>query len=192
MNAPGVEIVLIAAVADNAVIGAAGALPWRIPADLARFKVLTLGHPVVMGRKTFESIGRPLPGRANIVITRSEGEPASAPGDGTSLHLVGDPGRALALAAELAAETAEGAGDETGARAGDEADATSGPAPVFVIGGGEIYAATMLLADRLELTHVHRHVDGDAYFPPVDAAEWEVTATEPGGPDHDYVTYRRR
>jgi dihydrofolate reductase len=150
---------LIAAVADNGVIGAGNALPWRIPEDLKRFKALTMGHTLVMGRKTFDSIGRALPGRTTIVVTRDRAWKK----DG------------VIVAHDL---------DEALARASGE---------VFIAGGGEIYAQTMMRAERLYITHVHRDIDGegDTYFPPIDLARWEPIAREP----HDgfeFVDYRLR
>jgi dihydrofolate reductase len=159
------QLVLIAAVADNGVIGVDNALPWRIAEDLRRFKALTLGHPIIMGRKTWESLGRPLPGRHNIVITR---QPAyAAPG----ATVVGSLAEALAACAE---------------------------SPLaFVIGGGEIYAQALPLAQRLELTEVHLTVAGDTRFPPFERADWRETrrehyADDAAGPSCDFVSYERR
>lgn len=188
MNLPGerasaTEVVLIAAVADDGAIGAGNDLPWRLPADLQRFKRLTLGAPLVMGRRTFESIGRPLPGRANIVITRRRGERGTyASGDGTSLHTVDSPAAGLLLGAEIAV---------------DNPARPHPPAEIYVGGGGEVYAATIAVADRLEITHVHTTVaDGDAWFPPIDPDEWEAVVSVPGPADaehlFEWVTYRRR
>jgi len=142
------QVVLIAAVARNGVIGAEGGMPWRLPSDLKRFKALTMGRPVVMGRKTFQTLGRPLAGRKNIVVTRS-----ASPVDG-------------AMAAGSL---------EDGLRA---AAAAPGGDIVFVIGGGEIYAQAMDYADRLELTHVDAAPAGDTRFPPVDPADWTLEAEE--------------
>lgn len=141
-------IVLVAAVARNRVIGSAGNLPWRLPADMKHFKAATLGKPMIMGRKTFESIGRPLPGRRTIVVTR---DPAwSAEG----VELASSLEAALALARQ------------------------SQPDEIVVAGGGEIYAQAMPLADRLRLTWVEAEPVGDAWFPAVDTAEWRETARE--------------
>lgn len=157
------SLILIAAVAANGVIGANNTLPWRLPDDLKRFKALTLGHPIIMGRKTWESLGRPLPGRHNIVITRQPGY--AAPG--------------ATVAGSVAAAIAACA---------DEATA-------FVIGGAEIYALTLPLAQRMELTEVHTEVAGDAYFPPFKRHEWRETLREPRsdatGLAYDFVSYRR-
>lgn len=166
------EVVLVAAVAENGVIGASGAMPWRLKSDMARFKALTSGKPVVMGRKTFISIGRPLPGRTNIVVTRDTGFRA----DGVMVtHSIED---AIAIAT----------GDALRRFATE----------IAVIGGAEIYAQWMDRADRLEITEVHARPDGDTRFPAVDAGAWEEVARErkPAGPDDSadfsYVTFRRR
>jgi dihydrofolate reductase len=152
-----IPIILLAAVADNGVIGRDHALPWRLSSDLKRFKALTLGKPVVMGRKTFESIGKPLPGRTNIVASR---DPSfCAPG---------------VLVGELEAAMAAARGDAL-RRGADE---------IVVIGGTDIFTQTMPLADGLEITHVHARPDGDTFFPAIDAKLWrEVARSEhPAGP----------
>jgi len=166
------EIFLIAAVAENGVIGAGGAMPWRLKSDMARLKALTMGKPVVMGRKTFASIGRPLPGRTNIVVTRDAGFRA----DGVVVtHSFAD--------AKLIAT-----GDALRRFATD----------IAVIGGAEIYAQWMDSADRLEITEVHARPDGDTHFPAVDPTAWEEAARvrNPAGShdsaDFSYVTFRRR
>jgi dihydrofolate reductase len=166
------EIVLVIAVAENGVIGAGGAMPWRLKSDMQRFKALTLNKPVVMGRKTFQSLRRPLPGRTNIVVTRD---------------------------AEFRAAGAIVTGSFADARAIAEADALRRFATeIAVIGGAEIYAQWMQCADRLEVTEVHARPDGDTRLPAISAADWEETARvrNPAGPgdsaDFSYVTYRRR
>jgi dihydrofolate reductase len=162
------RLVLVAAVAHDRVIGRNGALPWRLPDDLRHFKQRTLGRPVVMGRKTWASIGRALPGRLNLVVTRQAGY--HAPG----AEVVHDVEQALARAARDGANEA------------------------CVIGGGEIYAATLARADELVLTHVDADVPGDARFPAFDASEWEVAdeRAHPADERHAYpfriVVYRRR
>ena len=143
------RIALIAALAENRVIGREGNLPWRIPADLKFFKATTSGKAVVMGRKTFASIGRPLPNRLNIVVTRDDGFRP----DGVSV--AGSIAAALALAASSAGE--------------DE---------VMVIGGAEIYAAALPLARRLYLTEVHAAFDGDACFPALEPRQWAERSRE--------------
>jgi len=166
------EIVLIVAVADNGVIGSGDAIPWRLKSDMQRFKALTLGKPVVMGRKTFASIGRPLPGRTNIVVTRDAGFRARGAVVATSF----DAARAVAI------------GDALRRSAGE----------IAVIGGAEIYAQWMDSADRLEITEVNARPEGDTYLAAIDAAAWEEAARvrNPAGPDDSadfsYVTYRRR
>jgi dihydrofolate reductase len=169
---PRPQIVLVVAVADNGVIGSRGALPWRLKSDIQRFKAITTGKPVVMGRKTFASIGRPLPGRTNIVVTRDANFRARGAVVATSL---------------------------SGARAVAWGDALRRLAPdIAVIGGAEIYEQWMDAADRLEVTEVHARPEGDTYFAAIDAADWEEVARvrNPAGPDDSadfsYVTYRRR
>jgi len=168
-----IEIVLIAAVADNGVIGAQGAIPWRQKSDIQRFKALTIGKPIVMGRKTFISFPRrPLPGRTNIVVTRDDA--FRAPGAVVTTALT----EALAIARGEALRRSA--------------------AEIAVIGGAEIYAQAMPLADRLEITEVHASPPGDTVFPAIDLAQWQEMARErhPVGPDdnaaYSYVTYRRR
>jgi dihydrofolate reductase len=163
------EIVLVAAVAANGVIGRGNELVFRHPTDAKHFRDTTMGAPVIMGRKTWESLParfRPLPGRRNIVVTRQAAY--AADGAETAPSLDG----ALALAA--------------------------GAAQVFIIGGGELYAQALPRAQRLELTEVQADLDGDTHFPPIDAAQWiavqrrspELAA--PASPAFAFVTYRRR
>jgi dihydrofolate reductase len=138
------KITLIAAMAENRVIGRDNALPWHLPADLARFKQRTEGHVVIMGRRTFESVGRPLPNRRSIVITRKR-----------DFH---PPGAEIARSLEEALERArESKQDE-----------------VFILGGAEIYALALPDVDRLELTIVHADVSGDTFFPECDLSEWTL------------------
>ena len=166
------EIVLIIAVADNGVIGADGAIPWRLKTDLQRFKALTTGKPVVMGRKTFLSLRRPLPGRTNIVMTRDAGFRASGAVATTSL----DQALAVATGDALRRFVTE----------------------IAVIGGAEIYAQWIGRAARLEITEVHAKPAGDTRFGPIDKTLWEevARAENPPGPDDSaafsYVTYIRR
>jgi dihydrofolate reductase len=154
------------------VIGSQGAIPWRIKSDMKRFKALTSGKPVVMGRKTFVSIGRPLPGRTNIVVTRDLDYRAAGV---VVTHSFAD-ARAIAKGDALRRFATE----------------------IAVIGGAEIYAQWMASADRLEITEVHARPEGDTLFPAIDAADWEEVARvrNPAGPDDSadfsYVTYRRR
>jgi dihydrofolate reductase len=161
---------LVAAAAANGVIGRDNALPWHLPEDLAHFKRLTLGHPVVMGRKTYASIlatlGKPLPGRTNIVVTRQPG--FAAPG----CTVVGSLGAAL--------------------------DAARGAEEVFVIGGAEIYRLALARADRVYLTRIDASFEGDATFPALDPVEWRETTREDhpatGGRSFGFafVRYERR
>ena len=165
------EIVLIAAVAENGVIGAGGAIPWRLKSDMQRFKALTFGRPVVMGRKTFVSIGRPLPGRTNIVVTRDADYRAAGAVVTTSFA----DARAVALGDALRRLATE----------------------IAVIGGAEIYAQWMDVADRLEVTEVHAKPEGDTRLAPIDLKEWQEVArtshamTDDDTADFSYVTYRR-
>ncbi len=143
------RLTLIAAVADNGVIGREGDLPWRLRADLRHFKARTLGHPIVMGRKTWESLPkRPLRKRLNVVLSRSAGYEA--------------PGATVVPSVADALEVAR----------------ASGAQEAFVIGGASIYADALPLADRLVITHVQTTVDGDAWFPAVDWAAWDVISEE--------------
>jgi dihydrofolate reductase len=166
------EVVLIAAVADNGVIGSRGAIPWRLKTDQQRLKMMTMGKPVVMGRKTFVSLRRPLAGRTNIVVTRD----ADFRSPGAVVTTSFADARAVAL------------GDALRRFAGE----------IAVIGGADIYAQWMNIADRLEITEVHARPEGDTHFAAIDAAGWEEVARvrNPAGPDDSadfsYVTYRRR
>jgi len=166
------KIVLVAAIGDNSVIGREGQLPWRLKSDLKHFRKLTLNRPLIMGRKTHESIGKLLDGRTNIVLTRD-------------LSLVA-PGTVLATSLDAALSFARSDAIRRGV---DE---------IMVIGGGDIFAATMPMADRLEVTHVHVSPDGDALFPPIDPEVWQEVASEDryAGPDDDanftLATYVRR
>lgn len=168
---PLVPVVMVAALSRNRVIGVDNKLPWYLPEDLKFFKRITLGKPLVMGRKTFESIGRPLPGRLNIVVTR----------DTTFQHegvrVCHDLASALALA--------------------DRQAIIDGAEEVAVIGGGEIFTLVMPSATRLYLTEVDIEIEGDAYFPPVDAKAWREVQRVPaqqrqeGQPDYAFVAYQR-
>jgi dihydrofolate reductase len=146
------EIVLVAAIAENGVIGRGNALPWRLKSDMAHFRTLTMGKPVVMGRKTYQSIGRPLKGRTTIVVSR---DPTFAA-----------PGVVVAPSLDAALTTARG---DALRRAADA---------IVVAGGAEIYAQAMERATRLAVTHVHRLVDGDVRFPTIDAGLWHEIARD--------------
>ena len=162
------ELVLVAAIDRHHAIGRDNELPWRLPDDLKRFKALTLGKPVLMGRKTAQSLGRALPGRLNLVLTRS----GQVPFEGMQ------PVASLEDAQRLAIEA--GAGE------------------LCVIGGGEIYALCLPQATRMYLTHVDMAVEGaDAFFPGFDANLWRVTNRESHGTDErhrfafEFVDYER-
>lgn len=137
---------LIVAMARNRIIGREGGLPWQIPADLKQFKAVTMGKPMIMGRKTFVSIGRPLPGRANIVVTRRMDFQA----EGTIVAHDFDDARRKAAAVAQA----------------------DGVEEIMVIGGAEIYSIALPVADRLYLTEVELDADGDTLFPAFDSADW--------------------
>jgi dihydrofolate reductase len=154
-------VTIVAAVARNGVIGVDGGLPWHLPDDLRRFKELTMRHVLVMGRRTYESIGHPLPGRTTVVVTRQDDWSAGA----DEVVRARDVPGALALASEIDDE-------------------------VFVVGGAEVFAEALPLADRLELTHVDREPEGDTVFPDVDWSEWREIRREPGE-GLAYVTYER-
>jgi dihydrofolate reductase len=158
-------IALIVAVAANGVIGKNNALPWHIPEDLKWFKENTLGKPVIMGRKTWDSIGRPLPKRPNIVVTRQSGWSAEGAHTAHSLD------EALALAAELAPEAPE----------------------LMVIGGNALFAEALPKARRLYLTEIRRAYEGDTVFPPLDRSSWRESSRRPneGEPPFDFVVLER-
>jgi len=166
------KIVLVAAIGDNLVIGREGQLPWHLKSDLQHFRKVTLNRPVIMGRKTHESIGKLLDGRTNIVLTRD-------------LSLVA-PGAVLATSLDAALGFARA---DAAKRGVDE---------IMVIGGSDIFASTIAMADRLEITHVHMSPEGDALFPPIDEEMWQETSREEhfAGPDDDadfaFATYIRR
>jgi dihydrofolate reductase len=161
------RVVLIAALAQNGVIGRDGALPWHLPDDLRHFKRRTLGRPVLMGRKTWDSIGRALPGRLNLVLTRREDFVSAG------AETVRDVAAALERAHRERAEE------------------------LCVIGGGEVYAATLALADELVLTHVDTILEGDARFPDYDPSSWRLAdeQTHPADERHAHAfriaTYTR-
>lgn len=157
-----IPIVLVVAVAENGVIGRNNQLPWRIKSDLKYFRTVTMNKPVVMGRKTYVSIGKPLPGRTNIVVTRRE--------DFTVAGVLVAPGLPQALAAARGDALRRGTNE------------------IAVIGGTEIFNQTLPVADRLALTQVHANPEGDTYFPGIDPAVWrEIERTpQPQGPDDEY------
>jgi dihydrofolate reductase len=155
------NIALIVAISENGVIGDKGKIPWHISDDLKRFKRLTMGHPIIMGRKTYESIGKPLPGRTNIVLTQDSN--FSAPPEVltfASLNVALDHCR------------------------------TQNANSVFIIGGNKVYEAALPLADKLFITEVHQHINGDTKFPDYDRIEWTETARE-NGPGYSFVECAR-
>ena len=159
-------ISIIVAASTNNVIGVQGELPWKISDDLKRFKELTMGKPIVMGRLTWESIGRPLPGRQNIVITRQPDFSA----DGCDV-----------VASPVAALDAAGDAEE-----------------IMIIGGGQIYDLFLPKAGRLHFTRVHTEIEGDAFFPAIDANSWELVdieafaASEANEFAFEFRTYERK
>jgi dihydrofolate reductase len=165
------QIVLVAAVSENGVIGRGNALPWRLKSDMQHFRALTMGKPVVMGRKTYLSIGKPLPGRTTIVVSR---DPAFAA-----------PGIVVATSLGVALTAARGDALRRNADA------------IIVAGGADIYAQAMPLATQLAITQVHQKVEGDARFPAIDADVWRETARDEreagaeGEAAFAFVTYER-
>ena len=166
------SLTIVAAVAKNGVIGADNRLLWRLKSDMKHFRALTMGKPLIMGRKTFESIGKPLPGRHTIVITR---DPALVIEGATIVHSL-----------------------DAAIEAGRRIAAEQGVEDVIIGGGGEIYAAAMPLADRLEITAVALEPEGDAYFPAVDTTLWReekrVSFTKSSDDEaaFDFISYIRR
>jgi dihydrofolate reductase len=172
LNTPHIDLVFVVAVADNDVIGQGGRLPWRLKSDMQYFRAVTMGKPVVMGRKTYLSIGRPLPGRTSIVVSR---DPAFAA-----------PGVLVVPSVEAALTAARGDALRRSADA------------IMVIGGADIYAQTIARADRLLVTRVHLQPSGDTKFPPLDPNNWQETrrTEHRAGPDDDasftVLVYERR
>ncbi len=159
-----ITLSLIVAVADNGVIGRGGALPWRLGSDLRRFRKLTMGHPLIMGRHTFESIGKPLEGRDSIVVTS-----AAPTVEGEGLYFA----RSLEMAMEMA-----------GARAG-----ARGVSEVFVVGGARLFEEALPLARRIYLTRVHGAPEGDVYWKPQFGGEWAEKLREehPAGAKDEFA-----
>lgn len=166
-----IPVAMIAAMDRNGVIGVDNQLPWYLPEDLKFFKRMTQAKPLVMGRKTFQSIGRALPGRLNIVVTRDPDFHHEG------IRVCHDLASALALA--------------------DQQATIDGAEEIMVMGGAEIYAQALAYASRLYLTEVAIEVEGDARFPELARAEWEELQRLPGSPAegqpaYDFVEYRRR
>jgi dihydrofolate reductase len=159
---------LVAAASENNVIGKDNALPWKLPDDMRHFREMTQGKPVIMGRKTFASIGHPLPNRLNIVITRRDDFDAEGIESAPSLD------DALKVARK------------------------SGAKEACVIGGGEVYRQALDIADRIYFTRVHETIEGDAFFPSIDPTIWHVASKEEHAKDDDhayaftFITYERR
>jgi dihydrofolate reductase len=148
-----VRISIIVAAAENGVIGVGGGLPWRMSSDLKTFRRLTMGKPIIMGRKTFETLKKPLDGRENIVVSR---DPNFMPQGATVVESLPD---ALVLGQMLAL--------------------SKGEEEIMIIGGAEIYQAALPKASRIYLTRVHAAPEGDTYFPPLEAADWAEVSSEP-------------
>ena len=164
MNA--MRLSILVAMAKNRVIGKDNALPWHLPADLKHFKALTMGHPIIMGRKTYESIGRVLPGRTNVIVTRQKEYPV------TGAIIVNSIDDALKVC-------------QTG---------VDGNSEVFLIGGAELYRQTLGRCDRIYVTEIQRDYDGDTFFPAFDLEEWkEITRekhfSEDGTLDYHFATF---
>lgn len=159
-------ITFVVAMSENRVIGVDNGLPWRLPADLRHFKAITMGKPVLMGRKTFDSIGRALPGRRNIVVSRTPGYEASGCESVDSI-------------------------DEALARVAQEPE-------IMVIGGASFYEQLLPRADRIHLTLVHTELEGDAFFPALNMAQWREVSREEHGVDernpfsYSFLIYERR
>lgn len=160
------RVSIIAAMAANRVIGQGNRLPWHLPEDLQHFKALTMGHHIVMGRKTYDSIGRPLPGRTTVIVTR---RPDYTAPDCIAVNSID---AALSVC--------------------------HGDPEVFFVGGAEIYAQALPIADRLYLTEIKRDFPGDAHFPPFDAGQWQEVSRERhvkenGEPfEYHFVVYDRK
>jgi dihydrofolate reductase len=157
------KIALVVARGANNVIGVQGDLPWKLSSDLKRFKEITMGKPVIMGRKTWASIGRPLPGRPNLVVTRDANFHAQGASVWSNIDVAIAVGHAMAK--------------------------SQGASEVCIIGGGELYAQTIDRADRLYITEVEASPEGDAHFPDFDPAQWYQTQREafPAGPKDDHA-----
>ena len=151
------RISLIVALTENRVIGLDGDMPWHLSEDLKYFKRVTMGAPIIMGRKTFESVGRALPGRTNIIITRN---------------------------IDYFAEGIEVAHDlESAIKKASSVAGSQGKEEVFVIGGAQIYALALAQAERLYVTEIHQTCPGDAYFPEIQASDWREIKRDARGPE---------
>lgn len=163
---------IIVAVAENKIIGCDNKLPWKVSSDLRRFRILTMGKPVVMGRKTYVSLGKPLDGRDNIVVTRDENFAAAAAYVSNSI--------------------------EDALQMGEVKAIDRGVNEVMIIGGGEVYKATLPVVSRIYYTLIHAAPEGDACFPDLDESEWEIvsrerfSASEKDSADYSLIHYERR
>lgn len=166
-----IERVAVVAAAENGAIGKDGWMPWELPEDLKRFKALTLGKPMILGRVTFEAIGRPLPKRTNIVVTRDKDWSF----DHENVRVCHDIETAIRLADEIALR--------------------DGINEVIIAGGAQIYHLALPFTTRFELTEVHAKIDGDTFLDPLAEDEWRETARQridnPDGPDYSFVTFDR-
>ena len=166
-----IERVAVVAAAENGAIGKDGWMPWELPEDLKRFKALTLGKPMILGRVTFEAIGRPLPKRTNIVVTRDKDWSF----DHENVRVCHDIETAIRLADEIALR--------------------DGINQVIIAGGAQIYHLALPFTTRFELTEVHAKIDGDTFLDPLAEDEWRETARQridnPDGPDYSFVTLDR-
>lgn len=151
------RISILVAMASNRVIGQKNTLPWHLPEDLKHFKALTMGHGIIMGRKTYESIGRPLPGRLNVIITHQK-----------NFHVNGAIVVHSVEAAVQVCRNEKNIGGES-----------------FIIGGAEIYQQALPLCHRMYITEIQRRFDGDTYFPEFNSAEWVETACEKHYSNHN-------
>lgn len=167
-----VERVAVVAAAANGAIGKDGWMPWELPEDLKRFKALTLGKPMIMGRVTFEAIGRPLPKRVTIVVTRDKDWSF----DHENVRVCHDVESAVKL--------------------GDEIARADGVNEVIIAGGAQIYHLALPYTTRYELTEVHADIDGDTFLDPLTDDQWNETARQkidnPDGPDYSFVSLQRR
>jgi len=160
------SISIIVAMARNRTIGVNNTLPWRCPEDLKHFKTLTMGHHMIMGRKTFDSIGKALPGRTTVVVTRTSDLKIDGCVVVHSLH--------------------------------EAITASAGDTETFIVGGAEIYAQALSLADTLYITEIQQEVEGDAHFPGFDTGAWKETARDvrsqelPQVLEYHFVTYRKK
>ncbi len=171
MNQTSLPLAMIAALADNRVIGLDNKMPWHLPADLKHFKAMTLGKPIIMGRKTWDSLGRPLPGRLNLVVSRQQGLQLEGAETFTSLDA------ALVRAEQWARE--------------------QGVDELMLIGGAQLYAQALAQAQRLYLTRIDAAPEGDAFFPAYDEAEWQrvdskAHPAEGEAPAYRFETWQRR